>query len=153
MKRIIDGKTYNTETATLISEAYFTDDPKSEGYDKKEALFQTRHGAFFVAVEENLWDYEAASWYVSHRAEPKPPPEALSWMEKNKSHSPELIEQHFGEMPEAGLGESRFTLRMPDVLKLQIDQLARERKLSTNAWIIRCLERCIQGQTQEQAKP
>ena len=69
-------------------------------------------------------------------------------MEKRLAWRTELIEAHFGEMPEAGETESRFTLRMPDVLKSRIDALAKSRDQSTNAWITRCLERCATAQEQ-----
>ena len=48
MKRIINGKTYNTETATLIcdtSNEYNRSDFKHEDSD----LFVTRKGAYFIA--------------------------------------------------------------------------------------------------------
>lgn len=43
-KRIIDGKTYNTETATQIAGHH---DQSALPYSSGEFLFQTRFGAFF----------------------------------------------------------------------------------------------------------
>jgi hypothetical protein len=43
-KRIIDGKTYNTETATEIAGWGGADGPVERGY----YLYQTRFGAFFL---------------------------------------------------------------------------------------------------------
>ncbi len=72
-------------------------------------------------------------------------------MEGRLEFDPALIEQHFGEMPEAGDAESRFTLRIPQMLKVRIDKLAKIRGQSTNAWVIRCLETCATAQEQGEA--
>src|SRR5882762_7814995 len=91
-KRIIDGKTYNTETATQIAGWGGGDGP----YEQGDYLYQTRFGAFFRysyvdGADEN--DYE--------KIEPLTPEEARAWLEKNHSYGPDLIEKLFGQMPEA----------------------------------------------------
>ena len=61
MKRIIDGQTYNTDTATQV---FFesADDPSMAWW----ALYQTRHGAFFkVLVDHDVRIREAPSWMLS----------------------------------------------------------------------------------------
>jgi HicB family len=134
-KRIIDGKTYNTETATEI-----------EGWDISEEeypvthgqhLYQNRFGAFFLhsyqddgpnGPEENL--------------EPYTPEQARKWLEEHRSYRVDLIESLFGKMPEAGSGESKFTLRMPDSLRDRLAERAKAKNQSLNAWIVRCLESC-----------
>lgn len=142
MKRIIDGKTYNTETATEVGARYF-DAP--EGF---QILHQNRHGAYFLHRCSEEWVEYASSVIPLHRIEPLTPAEAQRWMEEYLPGNPDLVETHFGEMPEAGLGESRFTLRLPDVLKHRIAALAKSSGQSTNAWITRCLERCAAAQEQ-----
>ena len=67
-------------------------------------------------------------------------------MERNAS--PDLIEAHFGEQPEAGEAESRLTVRIPDKLKDRVEALATANKQSVNAWIMRCLESCA-GQAEK----
>lgn len=142
MKRIIDGKTYNTETATQVGAAYF-DDP-----EKFERLHQNRYGAYFLHRCREEWvEVVGSPLYLEH-IEPLTPAEAQGWMEEHLPEAPELIEAHFGEMPEAGQGESRFTLRLPDVLKHRIASLAKSSGQSTNAWVTRCLERCAAAQEQ-----
>ena len=132
-KRIIDGKTYNTETATELAGW----DETSEGYPITygEHLYQNRFGAFFMysyqddgphGPEENL--------------EPYTPEQAREWLEKYQRVS--VIEAVFGKMPEAGSGESKFTLRMPDSLRDRLAERAKARGQSLNAWIVRCLESC-----------
>lgn len=125
-KRIIDGKTYNTETATFIG--FFEDD---EGPGIEESLFKTRHGAFFL----HLFDPDRPD----ERIKPLRIEEAQKWVEEK---CPAMYEDEFGEAPEAGHSEARVTLRIPESLRQRIAKRAEERNQSLNAWILRCLERC-----------
>jgi predicted HicB family RNase H-like nuclease len=128
-KRIIGGKTYNTETATLLGHWQPIDCPDPFG----EALFKTRHGAYF------LWSYNPSHDF-EEAIKPQTPQEAQAWMESNCTA--EMTESEFGEMPEAGDPEARITLRVPDTLHQRIAALAEAQKQSLNAWILRCVERC-----------
>lgn len=139
MKRIIDGKTYNTETATRIGSAPFNE-AHPEEYDE---LYQTRHGAFFNT-------YGAVLGYNNDFIEtlkPVTPSEAQAWLERYQMV--DEIEKLFGEQPEAGEAESRVTVRIPDRLKARIEGLAAANKQSLNAWIMRCLETCASAQSQD----
>lgn len=133
-KRIIDGKTYNTETATLIAGYWDEDHPP---FTYGNFLYQTRFGAFFRYEEmegRGEDDYELIT--------PLSPDHARAWMEEYQSFDPDLIERLFGEMPEAGSGEVKFTLRMPESLKNRLAEKAQANKQSLNAWMVRCLEGC-----------
>ena len=132
-KRIIDGKTYNTETATQIAGWEEDGGPYSWG----SFLFQTRFGAFFEFSFRDTFDEDSYE-----RIAPLSPDEAQKWLESKVSWQPELIEKLFGEMPEAGSAEVKFTLRLPDSLRNRLAALAEANNQSLNAWIIRCLERC-----------
>ncbi len=124
-KRIIDGKTYNTETATLLGR-WKCEEPR------EEALFKTRHGAYFLYVFLEI-DYPE-EWIA-----PVEPEAAQKWMEQYCRA--DLIEAEFGEMPEAGDPEARITLRIPETLRKRIAIIAQQRNQSLNAWILRCIER------------
>lgn len=52
MKKIIDGKTYSTETATCLGKytEFYGDDYKPV----LEYLYRTRKGAYFVLIENDL---------------------------------------------------------------------------------------------------
>ncbi len=142
-KRIIDGKTYNTETATQISGWRQDEGP----YETGKYLFQTRFGAFFSysfrdgAAED---DYE--------RIEPLTPELAREWLENNASYDVDTIERLFGEMPEAGSGEVKYTLRMPESLRDLLSERAKANNQSLNAWIIRCLETCAVPENEKPQK-
>lgn len=127
-KRIIDGRTYNTETSTVLGQ-WEADDAPIE-----EALFKTRHGAYFLWITEQQ-DYRELIRPLSAEA-------AQKWMEEHCRS--ELLEAEFGEMPEAGDPEARITLRIPETLRKRIAAIAEDRNQSVNAWIQRCLERSIE---------
>lgn len=50
MKRIIDGKTYNTETAVLIAD-FWNGLSSGDFHSLSEELYLTRKGTFFIAGE------------------------------------------------------------------------------------------------------
>ena len=134
-KRIIGGKTYNTETATQIVGR--EDDNDDMPFDSGAYLYQSRFGAFFLysyldGTGED--DYE--------KIQPFTPEQAREWLEKHYSYRVDLIETLFGEMPEAGSGEIKYTLRMPESLRDRLAARAKANEQSLNAWIIRCLETC-----------
>ena len=125
-KRIIGGRTYNTETASLLGRR------EADDFPLEEALFKTRHGAYFLFRDRN---YE-------EEVKPLEPEVAQEWMEKHCRA--DLFEAEFGEMPEAGDPEARITLRIPETLRKRLAAIAEDRKQSLNAWIQRCLERCAE---------
>lgn len=133
-KRIIDGKTYNTETATQVAG---WNDENDAPWDSGQFLYQTRHGAFF------LYCYlDGAEQQDFDNIEPYTPEQAQQWLEQNRSWNPELIERLFGAMPEAGSGEIKYTLRLPESLRDRLALRAKANQRSLNAWIVRCLEAC-----------
>ncbi|KAA6490838.1 toxin-antitoxin system HicB family antitoxin [Agrobacterium sp. ICMP 7243] len=135
-KRIIDGKTYNTETATRIG-GY---DEDNGPYEQGLHLYQTRLGVFF---EYSYYEGHGEDDY--ERITPLTPNDAQRWLEKHQSWNPEKIEELFGEMPEPGSGEVKFTLRMPESLRNRLAARAEANKQSLNAWMVRCLEGCAGG--------
>ncbi len=132
-KRIIDGKTYNTETATLIASAEDEDGPGIVGH-----LFKTRHGAFFLYFMD---EYAMLSLTPQEYIKPLTDEAAQKWIEENCSA--EIYEEEFGEAPEAGDAEARITLRIPESLRKKAARKAEEQGQSLNAWILRCVERNV----------
>ena len=132
-KRIIGGKTYNTETSTHIEGHDVDEGP----YEWGEHLYQSRHGAFFIYRYQDGMSEDDYQKIV-----PMSPDEAQQWLEEKVSYRPELIISLFGEMPEAGQSEVKFTLRLPESLQARLKAAAKENGQSLNAWMVRCLERC-----------
>lgn len=134
VKRIIHGKSYNTETATKIAEsARNTLDNDSYNHFFFNSLYKTRHGTYFIHHGHDLYPEEADLIPLSAQ-------EAQDWLQKHAAttKSTDLLAPAAKTNP-----ESRFTLRMPDQLKQRIDEAASTHRQSTNAWIIRCLENAL----------
>jgi hypothetical protein len=136
-KRIIDGRTYNTETATLLGQWQLDNAPLVE------ALFKTRYGAYFLY---NCRDDIPHTWI-----KPLEEGAARKWLEDCCPGDTATWEREFGEAPEAGDPEARVTLRIPETLRKRVAVLAEERQQSLNAWIQRCLERCAGTIEQERS--
>ena len=126
MKQIINGKTYNTDTATQV--AYSEADYPSFAW---QTLYQTRHGAFFLIAVGHHGDVE--------RFEPLTDAEAQEYLEKYHNH---LVDQYFGPMPEGGAAERRLTIRIPGNLADRLEAAAQAQGLSVNSYAMRCFERC-----------
>jgi hypothetical protein len=155
MKRIIDGVTYNTDTATLIARAdedYPYDDLTNEAA-RTEALrlYQTRGGAFFLHIHtrtsrrnsEREWRDIELNEFTPMTAD-----EAQSWVNGTQCQV-ELLNDVFGEPPEAAAEEvmgATLYIRVPASLKERIDTAAKGQGLSVNAWLMRCTEGCVRQQ-------
>jgi hypothetical protein len=144
LKRIIDGKTYNTETATYLAGYDGDDGPFEYG----EHLYQTRFGAFFLVSYVDGGGEEDYQKII-----PRTPEQAREWLEEKQSYRVDVIEQLFGEMPEAGSGEVKYTLRMPETLRDRLAERAKANGQSLNAWMIRCLESCTQDASADTSEP
>ena len=152
LKRIIDGKTYNTATSTRLCAriyeggAEYADSgstmPIEESTRRGEILYRTRHGAFFTLCwDENPFHEPGHGDWLLYQVRPQTDAHAQAFLEA--CDKTDLIEQIFGDMPEAGSTEARITLRMPDSLKARIDARAKAERRTTNQWIVRCIELCL----------
>jgi predicted HicB family RNase H-like nuclease len=130
MRRIINGKAYDTETGELVVE-------RGNG-DEVEVLYRTRNGAYFLweqyLIPDGYGFYDAA-----HKIIPFEDEQAKRWLEANAN---EFVEEYFGEMPEGGAAERRLTLRLPNNLARRLETLAAAKGISMNRHIVACLERC-----------
>ena len=126
MKRIIDGQTYNTETATQI----FVDG--NHFSNAWWGLYQTRAGAFFKIVVNHDGEEVLEFGPVSDH-------EAQKLLEKNANH---LVEKYF-DVIEGGSAERRLTVRLPINLARRIEEAAEKKNASVNAYVMRALERAV----------
>jgi predicted HicB family RNase H-like nuclease len=138
IKRIIDGKTYNTETATVVFENW-NDDPSLAGV----VLYQTRHGSFFKLVVDHHGE--------QHSFGPLTDAEAQAFLEK--CNATEALEQCFGLFPEAGAAETRLTIRIPGNLATRVEAAAKAKDMSINTYAMRCVESCVASDVKAQRPP
>ena len=127
MKKIINGISYNTDTATRVTGGDNGDDSFAWW-----GLYQTRHGAFFEVVVDH--DGETTTFTPLDDAS------AQAFLEKHANH---LVEQYFGTMPEYGAAERRLTIRVPGNLADRLEAVAEAKRLSLNSYAMRCFERCV----------
>jgi len=145
MKRIIEGKTYNTDTSTKVARWEYKD---QDEYETIATLYKTRGGAFFIVHE---WEVkiEGKRGYEDEIKE-KVYFEAMSREEVarliQKQNNLEIIDTSIlNEPPEAeeeDKPESTVYVRMPTTLKDRIEILSNAAGISVNSWAIRCFERC-----------
>jgi len=150
LKRIINGKTYNTHTSTLIARYEYVDD---KGYDTTANIFQNRSGAFFIAHE---WSEETEKGWndiENEKSEKKvmkyyfeaSSREEITQLIARQDNFEILDERALTAPPEAEEeAEPAATayLRLPIALKNRVEAAARKDGLSLNAWAIRCFENC-----------
>lgn len=160
MKRIIEGRAYNTDTATRIAR-----DDRGHGRDGSFAiLYQTRDGAFFLAGaggELSEWarpDGETPRYSWTMRWDetlqqyrvglddgdvadirPLTGEEARAWLVETQQHF--VFDHLFGETPEGQDDQAAtYCLRMPAPLKARASDAAEKAGVSLNAWLTRMIE-------------
>jgi hypothetical protein len=137
VKRVVNGVSYNTETSTKLGECRW-----EEG---KGVLYQTRDGAFFVDEETTFLEWNererTEDEKVVHRLVPLSPERAKEWLLEGEV---EVFHNPFEKATEAE-PEATIYVRVPASLKRRVDETAEEDKMSTNAWVMRCLELCLRA--------
>ena len=163
IKQVIDGKTYNTETARCLATVelmgyrmdergrFTTNTPKKVG---TTSLYENRGGAYFL-----VRDYDAdAGFYAEpdlvgqfrihdRGVIPLKRKEALGWAESKALDLDEMFGAETGDQTGAIL------LRVPHTLKLAIEKSAAVAGISTNTWLMRCAERAIASEREQKKNP
>lgn len=97
MKAIIDGKRYNTETATLVAETANGHDTANFHFEL-ERLYRTKNAAWFIAGEGGPYSSyahrEGNTQYGGKAIRPLSQADALNWLEQHEQT--EAIETYFG---------------------------------------------------------
>ena len=102
MKRIIDGKTYNTETATQVAE-YERGGPVNDFGWYEESLYRTKNGRWFLAGRGGPMSGYAQSvgqnqWGGGKGLRTLTTGEAIAWLERHEETA--AIEEHFADQIE-----------------------------------------------------
>jgi predicted HicB family RNase H-like nuclease len=136
MKRIIDGKTYNTDTATLVARAWWNDWERGN-VEMQGDLYLTRGGAFFL-VHTDPSNEDARAVF-----EPMDREHVDRWLATGEV---EVFDSTLFQEPEEAAAErepeATVYLRVPRALKDRIEAEARDDEISLNSWVMRCVERC-----------
>ncbi len=142
VKRIVDGKLYDTEQSTLIAERRYEGASDEEHY--KEALYRNDNGVLFLAAEGGVECFYAALLQGGKPARgtdviPLTASEARRWLEDH-DHIEE-IEQLFGKLPQAGHDTLPIDLRVSPELKARIEPAAAMGNETVNEWLTRLVKR------------
>ena len=135
MKRIINGKSYNTETSALIAE--WEGASLFDGGLIEYQLYQNRAGAFFVVTYEHPrgCDYEIGMRLVS-----RDEAAALALPSLGTIYNEAAL------VDDAEAAISTLPLRLPAGLKRQVEGVARKSGSSLNAWIMRAVEGAVRNE-------
>ena len=166
IKQVIDGKTYNTETARCLATVelmgyrmdergrFTTNTPKKVG---TTSLYENRGGAYFLVRDYDpdvSPEPEVVGQFRIHDRGviPLKRKEALGWAE-SKALDSDKIEEMFGKVAEDSDQTGAILLRVPQTLKLAIEKSAAVAGVSTNTWLMRCAERAIASEREQKGNP
>jgi hypothetical protein len=149
MKRIVNGRTFNTDTSERIAQKQFEEPVfQSDPIEWEDTLYETRGGAFFVVHKKTWTDKDENDEWVRREKftfEPMTETEAHNFIMRGET---EVFHNPFEDPPEAEDDEERGAtvfVRVSADFKQRIDKAAEKAGLSTNAWALRCFEKCLKG--------
>lgn len=133
MKRVIEGVTYNTDTAAIVARWEYEDE---NGYDTEATLYRTRGGAFFIV---HLWTVDEKQKAYFEAVNRDGVQRVL-----DRANNLEILNEAILDAPPEAEASPSATLyvRLPSGLKDRLETLAKQDGLSLNAWTMRCVERC-----------
>ena len=142
MRKIINNKVYDTDTATRCGAWSNSSDCREASYIQ-ESLYKKRTNEFFLHCEGG-----AASIYCAHldgnhtgygeRINPLSYGAAREWAEEHLSA--EDYEETFGEVSEENGENVSITFRIPDVLIARLSKEAAASEMSLSAYVRKKLE-------------
>jgi hypothetical protein len=162
VKQVIDGKAYNTETARCLATVdlmgyrmdgrgrFTTNTPKKVG---TSSLYETGGGAYFLVRDypDDVHAIHEVAGQLQVRGAgiiPVTRKQALAWAE-DRGLDADKIEEMFGKVAGTGDQTGAILLRVPQTLKLAIEKSAAVAGVSTNTWLMRCVERAIASEREE----
>ena len=136
MKRIIGGRTYNIETAKLITEHTYGYPGDATYYC--ERLFRTPRNAFFLACHGGVrshyaYGYRDGQFRAGDDIIPLIDEEVVRWLEDHGRT--QEIEDLFGEQPDAGDDAAAICFRISPVVKERVIQTASESGHDVQSWL------------------
>jgi hypothetical protein len=136
MKRIIDGKTYNTDTATLVARYEYSGD---QNEDTEAKVYVNSGGAFFIVHEWESAKKQKTFFESSTR-------EDIEKLLLNNDNVEVIDNEALTEPPGAEAEiETAATiyLRLPASLKKRVEDASKEVRLSVNSWAMRAFEQAL----------
>jgi len=128
VKRIIEGRMYNTETAKLLAGGS-NGLPRNDFYYWEEDLYRTKSGAYFLHGRGGPASRYAVSsgqnsWSGGQQIIPLPAEQAREWAEEMLTA--EEYAEIFGEPDEASDERDALNVSIPTALKFKLDRIREE---------------------------
>lgn len=125
MKKVIDGRMYNTGTAKLLGGGS-NDCPRNDFHFWEEDLYRTKSGAYFLhgqggAASRYAESAGQNSWCGGEKIIPLPPEQAREWAEEMLGA--EEYAEIFGEPDEASDEREALNVSVPAHIKFRLDRL------------------------------
>jgi hypothetical protein len=140
MKRLVDGVTYNTNTATLLAESEYQVDWNNRECPTLGLLYQTRGGAFFIAEYITIGEDHDGEDVHKIRFLKCSEDGARLWINTGKA---EVHLNPFEDKDSEKETTGTVYVRMPVALKRQIEAAAEAESLSASSWAMRCFKKCL----------
>ncbi len=140
MKRIVAGKTYNTDTSARVAKYQYKDDADR---DVEANVYVNKGGAFFIVHE---WEGDDGAKKVYFESSTRKNITDLMAKEKFIDNFEIVDEKALEPPPEATTEEepgATVYVRVPISLKQRVDEAAADAKLSGNSYMLRCMEHCL----------
>lgn len=140
MKKIIEGKKYDTETAKCIGEWWNNNDVRNFSH-VEETLYQKRTGEFFIfGVGGPSSKYARSegqnSWTGGEKIIPVSYPRAKAWAEEKLTV--EEFERAFGEVSEGE--DDTIVVKVPAAIGAKVRSYAAEHDMSLKDVVIKMTE-------------
>lgn len=149
VKRVINGKAYNTDTSELVAHAHDNQPDLGNPYDVR--VYRTREGAYFETYVDFGSNHTGIVPLTRDRAKA-----IVSNMDERYrmfkfdivGNADELLvdvtEAKAGDVSEIPSQEAVIFFRASKTFKTSVENAAKESELSVNAWLLRISEKAMQ---------
>ncbi len=141
MKRIIDGVTYDTGTATLVAESVRWGEPQSkyDGRERLSRLYVTPAGRYF-----ELGKFRGRNVTYALTIRPVDAGDVSDFKDRDGRKLWPVNPDAYPDAGETDPAEKIF-IRVPKVLKRQIEAQAVDDGLSVDTWMARIAQRALES--------
>jgi hypothetical protein len=142
MKRLIDGVTYNTDTATLLAKSEYEGDWNDKECLIDGELYQTRGGTFFIVEHITIGQDADGDDVIKTRMSKCHEETARNFINIGEV---EVFLNPLEDKVDEDETMGTIYARILAALKRKIEAAAAAEGLSANAWAMRCFERCLKS--------
>jgi hypothetical protein len=146
MKRIINGRTYDTDNANLVAENTQHD---SRGQTVRSALYRAHDGVFFAVDEIEREHRNNGDWHARKSYEWEVVGDAGDARRFCEKRCLTIFENIEDVLPEAHFDHQSgvtISMQLPTSLRSQMMAESRKQNISLNAFALRCVERGLANQ-------